>query len=207
MDRNTLPEPANKRSRIRIIQAMAGAAILCALVSVPYRDFGSPMHQLIELSGLVLLLVCVFGRLWSILYVGHLKNRELVTCGPYSVTRNPLYLFSTIGAAGAGLLFGSLILSATFTAVAYVVLRRAAEHEAAFLLERFGRRYEAYAGSTPLFWPNLPAYQDAVAVTFSPRALRRTFIDGLYFLAVLPLAEAVKFIRHQGYLPQLLTLF
>ena len=50
--------------------------------------------RLIEMAGLVLILVCILGRTWCTLYIGGLKKRELVTAGPYSVVRNPLYVFT-----------------------------------------------------------------------------------------------------------------
>ena len=47
---------------------------------------------------------------WSSLYIAGRKGRELVTVGPYSTCRNPLYFFSIVGAAGMGAQSGSLTL-------------------------------------------------------------------------------------------------
>jgi protein-S-isoprenylcysteine O-methyltransferase Ste14 len=80
------------------------------LLSYPAWVDDSIMFEILELGGITLLLVCTFGRLWSILYSGSKKNVELVTRGPYSISRNPLYLFSSIGAFGIGLMFASLTL-------------------------------------------------------------------------------------------------
>ena len=41
-----------------------------------------------------MILICILGRTWATLYIGGQKQRELVTKGPYSVVRNPLYLFT-----------------------------------------------------------------------------------------------------------------
>ena len=55
------------------------------------------------------------------LYVGGRKNAELVTTGPYSMMRNPLYFFSLLGVAGVGAQTGSVLATFAVTAVAYAV--------------------------------------------------------------------------------------
>ena len=65
---------------------------------VPYPH----LYALIEKAGLALIVICILGRTWCTLYIGGRKKRELINKGPYSVVRNPLYFFTTIGAAGIG---------------------------------------------------------------------------------------------------------
>jgi len=165
------------------------------------------LHEFIEMSGLGLVLVCVFGRLWSILYVGGRKNAELVTSGPYSVTRNPLYFFSTIGAVGVGLMFGSVIIATLLGVVVASILMRTAKNEALFLETTFDSSYRHYAQNTPLFWPNPRLYSDGAETAFAPKILRRTFIDALYFLAVFPLIEGLEYLQTSGALPTLLRIY
>lgn len=43
--------------------------------------------------GLILVSVAACGRLWCMLYIAGYKTQKLVTAGPYSLCRNPLYLF------------------------------------------------------------------------------------------------------------------
>jgi protein-S-isoprenylcysteine O-methyltransferase Ste14 len=38
-------------------------------------------------------------RLWCSLYISGYKNSQLITSGPYSLCRNPLYFFSFVGFA------------------------------------------------------------------------------------------------------------
>ncbi len=198
-------QTVDQRTRIHVLQIIAVAAVGVFLVAAP--AFQGELHEFIELTGLALLFVCFGGRIWSILYVGGRKSEQLVTIGPYSITRNPLYLFSTIGAVGAGLAFGSLTLAAVAGLIAYAVMVSTARTEAQFLSNRFGAEYDAYAARTPLFWPRPSAYRDAGKVEFSTAALRRTFIDGLYFLAIFPVMEGIDFLRESGILPSLINLY
>ncbi|AKI01232.1 putative protein-S-isoprenylcysteine methyltransferase [Hoeflea sp. IMCC20628] len=200
------PKAFRQRKRLRVVQLFSVAAILALLVSRPYWSEALVVHEAMEISGLALILVCIFGRLWSILYVGSRKNSELVTSGPYSVTRNPLYLFSTIGIFGVGLVFGSLAVAIMFGFLSYLVFTLTAQKEAAFLRSTFGAGYLAYEATTPQFWPDLRLYHQPDEVTFSPQALKRTFFDALYFLAMFPAIEGIEYLQTAGYLPTLFWL-
>ena len=159
MSASIAPQPFNQRKRLLVVQGLSIAAIGSLLFSRPGWDEASTLHELIEMTGFVLILVCIFGRLWSILYVGGRKNTELAVNGPYSITRNPLYLFSMIGAFGIGLMFGSIIVAVVLGVCTYAVFGMTARKEEAFLLRKFGPKYEAYAARTPRFWPKLWLYQ------------------------------------------------
>jgi protein-S-isoprenylcysteine O-methyltransferase Ste14 len=191
--------------RIHAVQTggLAFAAIL--LLTRPIWD--GDIHETIEMIGFGLVLACVAGRTWSILYVGSKKNRELVTSGPYSMTRSPLYFFSTIGAVGIGLIHGSVTVAFALGLLVYMILILMAGKEAKHLRKLFGSVYDAYALRTPAFWPNLSRYREPSEVVFSPVALRRTFLDGLFFLAAFPLIEAIEHLQAEGFLPILMRLY
>lgn len=207
----TSPKPAreafDQRKRLVVVQVVAVAAIVLLLFSKPFLSEGSDGHEFMETAGLVLVLACFLGRLWSILYVGGRKNDELIVMGPFSMTRNPLYFFSTVGAVGIGLIFGSVLAAATLGLVSFLVFRFTARKEAEFLADKFGAAYVAYAERTPSFWPNPTLYRDQDQWLFSTSALRSTFRDGLYFLAVFPLIEAVEYFRMAGMLPTFFTVY
>ena len=79
--------------------------------------------------------------------------------------------------------------------------------EATYLETLFGDEYREYARRTPMFWPRTSLYREPVdEVVFSPAALRRTFLDGLVFIAVLPAIELIEHLRDAGYLPILFKL-
>lgn len=168
---------------------------------------GSVVREVLKLAGLMLLLGCVFGRLWSILYAGGNKNIVLVTSGPYSITRNPLYLFSVLGAAAIGLLFGSLILATILGVATCAILYRTAQREAEFLQSKFGSMYDEYARRVPFFLPNFSLYVDSGIARFHPKALGATFRDSIFFMSVIPLVELTEYLRSQNLMPDTYPIF
>ncbi|KQU92127.1 sodium:proton antiporter [Mesorhizobium sp. Root695] len=198
----------DQRKRLIFVRVAAVLAVMMLFLAKPALTEGSDGHETLELLGLCLVLACVVGRLWSILYVGGKKNEELVSTGPFSTTQNPLYFFSTVGAVGVGLVFGSMVAALALGLASFFIFRVTARKEAAFLLGKFGAAYLAYTKNTPRFWPNPFLYHDDDELKFSTRALKRTFFDGLYFLAIFPAIELVEHFRATGLLfPAFVTLY
>ena len=194
----------NQRALINLFQT--GGVVLAAVFLLTQPVLVGHVHELIEMMGLALVAVCVAGRMWGSLYIGAKKNRELVTSGPYSISRNPLYLFSTIGAVGIGLIYGSVTAALVLGLLAYGVFVVTAMKEAEHLRAVFGSHYDAYARQTPFFWPSFSRYRDMPEMAFSPKALRRTFADSLLFLAAFPAIEAIEHLQADGTLPILMRL-
>lgn len=181
----------NQKRRILVLRLVFIAALPLILFVQPRIPIGSFQHEVIEAAGLMLLLVGVLGRLWSILYVGSVKNRELMRSGPYSMTRNPLYVFSTIGMTGIGLMLGAVFFAVLLGGLTFAILYVTATREAGFLRATFGQAYADYARDVPFFWPDPRLYKSTDSVTFSSRALRNTLFDALGFLAAIPVVELI----------------
>jgi protein-S-isoprenylcysteine O-methyltransferase Ste14 len=201
------PKPFDQRKRLVVVRIAAVATIAMLLFTKPFLPDGSDGHELIELLGLSLVIICVGGRLWSILYVGGNKNKELISMGPFSMTQNPLYFFSTVGAVGIGLIFGSAVATLFLGLASFLVFRVTARKEADFLLTKFGADYRLYALRTPKFLPNPFLFHDRAEWQFSTHALKRTFYDGLYFLALFPAIEIIEYVKAMGILPTFFTLY
>ncbi len=71
---------------------------------------------------------------------------HLVTEGPFSVTRNPLYLAGTILVLGIGLVSGIVWFLLLAVLAAFAVQKLAIEREERHLQARFGKTYVDYAG-------------------------------------------------------------
>jgi len=192
----------------KLVLTLGGAVLLLLMLFTQSRwRTGAPhLYLAIAGAGLVLILLSILGRTWCTLYIGGLKKRELVTAGPYSLVRNPLYVFSAIGAAGIGAQTGSALLALLFAAGALAVFQVVARHEERFLAATFPAEFAAYAARVPRFWPRLSQWREADELRVKPRLVRRTFLEACLFLLALPAAQLVTSLQQLGLLPVLLDL-
>lgn len=89
-------------------------------------------------------------RVWA---AGHLeKGREVTQSGPYRWMRHPLYVGSSVLAAGVVVASGSLVIAALAAVYLLVTLTAAARAEEARLTAEFGTVYDEYrrSASTPM---------------------------------------------------------
>jgi protein-S-isoprenylcysteine O-methyltransferase Ste14 len=193
--------------RRRQVLALGIVLLLLLLLVTQSRWFGMPsVHGPIEDSGLLAIVVCIMGRTWCTLYIGGLKKRELVIKGPYSVVRNPLYLFTTIGAAGIGAQTGSIILIMLFAAGSLAVFQVVARKEEAYLAAVFPAEFADYAARVARFWPRPWLWQEADELRVRPYLVRRTFLDASLFLLAVPLVDLIEMLQRTGWLPVFITL-
>jgi hypothetical protein len=140
-------------------------------------------------------------------YIGGRKSAEIVTGGPYSVTRNPLYVFSAVGAAGIGAMTGSMIVAAGFAVLTYAAFHYVILVEEEYLERTFGEPYRQYMRAVPRFFPRVRLFRESEMLSVRPRLLYRTFRDGLLFMAAYPFFEFVEYLQDAGVLPVLLHLY
>jgi protein-S-isoprenylcysteine O-methyltransferase Ste14 len=127
-------------------------------VAVLYAIFASPSVATL-IAGAML---AAIGLLIRGAAAGYLqKNAKLTTSGPYAYTRNPLYLGSSLLAAGllvAGNNWIAAVLVVAYVAIFYPAVIR---FEADYLRKLHGAAYDKYAVNVPLFLPRLtPAFPD-----------------------------------------------
>jgi protein-S-isoprenylcysteine O-methyltransferase Ste14 len=191
----------------RLVLAVLVVAMIAALL------FGQSLfspetatHEIIEMVGVLLIFLGIAGRLWSTLYIGGRKSAEVVTGGPYSITRNPLYVFSSVAAAGVGAQMGSFGAMLGFAALCAIAFHFVILREEKFLTEALGAPYKAYVARVPRFFPKLSLYKEGDTGTFKPRLLLNTLLDGLVFLLAMPVFELIDHAQMTGTLPVLFYL-
>lgn len=192
--------------RKAVLALAAALALAFVIVGESRWPDGDVAHESIEWAGLALIVICIVGRTWSTLYIGGRKNDVLVTEGPYSITRNPLYLFSIVGAAGAGAQLGSVTAALAAGFIAWIVFRWTARREEAAILAAFPQDYPRYVARVPRFLPKLSLWNAPATIVVHPRTVATTFLDALVFLAAIPLAEAFDYLHGSGILPVYLTI-
>jgi protein-S-isoprenylcysteine O-methyltransferase Ste14 len=191
--------------KIVLAVAILLGALMFALTNSRLEAANST-HEMIEWVGIVAIVVCILGRTWTSLYIAGRKIEQLVTDGPYSVMRNPLYFFSIIGAAGAGAQLGSVVAGLVFGVLAWAVFYVVALQEERLLADRYGAAFASYTATVPRFVPNPRLWRDVPALTIIPPKILRTFADAMMFLLAVPIAEGFEQLQNIGVLPILLRL-
>ncbi len=192
-----------RRLVLAILIVAMFAALLFGEAIYPPESF---IHETVEMVGVLMIFLGIVGRLWSTLYIGGRKSHEVVTGGPYSITRNPLYVFSTLAAAGVGAQMGSIVATIGFGLVCAIAFHIVILREERFLSAELGAPYKAYLARVPRFIPKLSLYQEGDTGSFRPRLLLNTLLDGLVFLIAMPIFELIENAQGSGALPILFRL-
>lgn len=185
----------NQKTRINILRAAMVMVLPVLLFVRPRMSAEGAGHELMEAVGCLVLIAGVLGRFWSVLYLGGRKNSEVMQDGPFSISRNPLYFFSTIAAFGIGLMMGALSFAILLGGMVGIVLYVTARREAAFLRQEFGASYDAYAARVPFFLPDPRLFRAAPEAVFHTGPLRRNLFDAFVFLSFIPLVELLDLFK------------
>jgi protein-S-isoprenylcysteine O-methyltransferase Ste14 len=115
-------------------------------------------EEVIIIVAWTLVSIATAGRLWCSLYLRGRKTKELCQAGPYSLCRNPLYVFAFLGGMGIAAASDRAVLIILFPLVfwgCYIPVIRAEEIR---LSRLFGKEYEAYCARVPRFIPRFKNY-------------------------------------------------
>jgi len=192
-----------RRKFFLLLAALTAAALLPFVHSMGGETF---VHEGLEMLGIAAIALAVIGRSWCTLYIGGRKSHEIVATGPYSVSRNPLYVFSFIGIAGIAAQTGSATVVVVLTGISVAIFLPAILNEEKALAGRFGADYARYLARVPRFGPKFSAWVDMEKIEVTPRLFWRTAREGLLFFLVLPVCEGVEWLQDAGYLVPLFYL-
>lgn len=188
---------------------LLGGILLCIgflLFGTSSWPGGTFMHETIEWIGIMLILIAIVGRTWCALYIGGRKAQVLTDSGPYSICRNPLYVFSILGGAGTGAQLGSIVMALVAGLTTWFVFLLVVRKEEEALVTLLGPAYEAYVQRVPRFIPNFSLWRDVESITVRPSLIVMTFLDALVFSLSIPLAEGIEYLHEQGFLLALVQL-
>ena len=187
-----------------------GVIIFALLMfSDPQVEHLSPVYD-----GLLMLMACfaaavgALGRVWCSFFVAGYKDSRLITVGPYSLCRNPLYFFSFIGAVGVGFATETLTIPAIIAcmfAIYYPLVIRGEEKR---LAELFGAEYEEYKKTTPSIIPRFGAkiIQPETWIGV-PRVFLHHLFDASFFFLFIGFLELFEELHKANVIPVLFRLY
>jgi protein-S-isoprenylcysteine O-methyltransferase Ste14 len=197
-----------ERARIPLTRIAGGLGLLviCLTKSV-WETKSELIAVLLFCIGAVLAAVASMGRMWCSLYIAGNKDKMLVTEGPYSLSRNPLYFFNMLGAVGVG------FATETFTFPVLILILfgfyypQIIRREAVRLKELFGEQFEKYRQSVPAFFPRFAGFTEPDRYEVRPVVYRKHIASALWFIWLLGIMEIVEGLNETGILHSQWTLF
>ncbi len=185
--------------RIKVSRVF-GFAFAAALLATGSVWQGTGVGRAMFLAGIVLAAAGMVGRIWCLVYSSGYKSSELVTQGPYSVCRNPLYFFSFIGLIGIGLATETVTLTLALIAFFALVYPAVIAGEEEFLRGKFGDAYVEYCQRTPRFFPRWSLFVEPQSYTVQPRTLRRSLGGVIWFIGLPVVIQILVSLRTAGLL-------
>ena len=195
------------RRRLLLTRLLGVGVLVLVLLSGSRWAIHGPgvMAEALFAVGLMVAVAGFLGRLWALCHVGDRKKRELVTTGPYSMCRHPLYFFSLVGGVGLALCTERLAVAAFFLLVCVVFLPACLRSEERYLEERFAA-YAEYRRAVPALLPRWSLLRNPELVTVSSRTLRKALLDSAGFLVLLGGLELIEGLQAASLLPHLFLL-
>ena len=112
-----------------------------------------------SIIGFIFVVLGCFGRIWASLYIEGHKTKNLITDGPFSMVRNPLYFFSLMMLIGFCLALKSIYLPLGLLLIFIFFHIPTIANEEKKLLDIHGEKFEEYIRITPRLIPNIFRYK------------------------------------------------
>lgn len=169
---NSIAESLAFRNRGKVGFVLVAPLVVSLVFSYPMIEENSPTGIVFTSLGWLVFGLYLTIRIWATLFIGSRKDSELQSEGPYSMTRNPLYL-GTFCFALSSVLFLKSITLALVIAVGFLFYSRlVVRAEERFLAGKFGAEFAIYRERTPSFLPSISRFHSPDSVHVSLDALR-----------------------------------
>jgi protein-S-isoprenylcysteine O-methyltransferase Ste14 len=195
--------PRTRKKRLLVPKLLFLPMIAFAALSQSVYADGGFWDTTLEVVSFLLLLVGAIGRVWVAAYISGRKTVELVTDGPYSITRNPLYFFSFIAYLGAGLAFEKVSIAIAFGVFFFLTHWTTILTEERKLGDLFGTDFDDYAVLVPRFLPRPQLIAMPEFVTFRTASFNLAILDGASIMMVFVLAHLIEYGQNAGVVPML----
>ena len=204
-----------KKNRVAKYRLLLSKILLVAFISIlVVSEHGNITSEgtsiSLDLLGFTLILIGGFGRLWSSLYIEGNKNRKLICEGPYSMMRNPLYVFSFILLVGYCCAIQSILIAGIFLFIFTIIYTPTIYNEEKILLSCHSDIYSDYFKATPRFLPKIKNYTSSTnegEVGINMKKIESVIIEISGFIFCFGLIKLLNFLHHSGQLKTFFILY
>lgn len=197
-----------EKFRIEISRIFVAALIIIIALSNSAWETRAPfVSAVLFMIGCVLVGIASLGRLWCSLYIAGYKTDSLVTEGPYSLCRNPLYFFSLIGAVGVGFASETITLPVVLFLVFTMYYPSVIKSEEAELSKIHDDKFQKYFQNTPQFIPKLSNFREPEEYVVKPVIFRKHMFDALWFIWLLGIMEILESLHELHVLPTIFNFY
>jgi protein-S-isoprenylcysteine O-methyltransferase Ste14 len=195
------------KNRIKLGQLFMAALGIAILFTDSRWEQTGVTGGALFLLGALLAGIATVGRMWCSVYISGYKKEVLVTTGPYSMCRNPLYFFSLLGAVGVGLATKTIsvpfVIFVLFMVYYPFVIRREEER----LTRLHGVRFEEYRRKVPRFFASFSLYKEPEEYVIKPEFLRGRFLDSLWFVWLIGVLGLIETLHRHNIIPVYFRLY
>lgn len=147
------------------------------------------------------------GRAWATAFISGQKSERMITTGPYSMCRNPLYLFSWMIGVGVGFCTETLKAPLILGSGRFVLNHFQINGEEKHLAIAFGLEYQTYRASVPRLFPSFRNYSEPEEIRVSPQIMRKGFFGIAFLILLVGAMEALEYLHQSGILPALFRVY
>jgi protein-S-isoprenylcysteine O-methyltransferase Ste14 len=194
------------KKRIGYTQLIVVSLLLLLLFTSHSWQEYTFFDMLIQWIGFILIVITTLGRIWCFVYISGYKDDRLVQFGPYSLVRNPLYVFSFIGAIGLGLASENLLALALMVILFSVFYPSVVDEEESNLKAIYGKMFEDYIKKTPRWIPDFKHFYELEEYTVKPRIFVKAMLESMWFLLFFLILQVIENLHHMGILPVFLKI-
>jgi protein-S-isoprenylcysteine O-methyltransferase Ste14 len=172
-----------------------------AIFSQPHALEGTWGDIGMDTIGWALFVIGGAFRWWATLYIGGRKFNTVISDGPYSICRNPLYLGTFLTLLGFACYLESLTfaIGALLAATYYLAITVSAEE--ATLRAKFGQPFVDYCNRVPRFIPKFSLFQSPREITVDLRGMWSELIRCARWIWLPVLGEVIAQTRAESWFP------
>ncbi len=198
----------HSRARLYMTRFLAICVLAAFCIGGAYWSDGYPLvEKSLFMLGLGIAGIGAAGRAWATSYISGQKLKRLVTTGPYSLCRNPLYFFSMLLGIGFGFCTETFTIPLLVVVVMAILYYFQIRNEEQRLHKAFGNEYASYIAEVPRFFPSYRSFVEPDEITISPKFLKKGLFGIGFLLLLIGAFELLQALHQTQMLPTLFRIY